>query len=997
MTTFKTRARTLDMLGRQQIAGIPTAISELFKNAHDAYADRAEIDYYRSDRLFVLRDDGMGMTQPEFVERWLTIGTESKIDSAGNSSSPRRDADQSVRPMLGEKGIGRLAIATIGPQVLVLTRAKHGESLSDLTAAFVNWSLYECPGVDLDEIRIPIRTFSGGELPSHEDVSLMMEEFRENSERLRETIGEEVYARIRNELHGFNIDPQDIDSYLGEPTLGGTGSGTHFIISPASELLSLDIDGERGVDKATPLTKALLGFTNTMTPDHSSPAIRVAFRDHRTDDVAYDLIADSEFFTPDEFGNADHQIKGQVDEHGQFKGTVSIYGEHIEDHVIPWRRADGNQTSCGPFTIHFAAIEAVGRHSTLPDEDHAQMVGKMNKIGGLYIYRDGVRILPYGNTDYDWLGIEFHRTKSAYYYYFSHRKMFGVIEINSHHNRNLQEKAGREGFRENKAYRQFKNILENFFLQVAADFFRSEGVHSEKFEERKAELEKTELDRRRRERFVSARKSKFAKELILFFDRVSSNDPQEEACRLRQEVCEKVERACHIADPNQVAQEVIEVERYARAEIRKLESRYKISRPRIGLSKAMQKEWRDYTAEFSELTENVFRPTRQSIEEIVGDQIARACIEVDRRRRAEAALDELMQQAKKEARDRGTSVKQEADRVATEVRGVASACIREVEDELRAVISEFQRTDASHLTDQDFVAKRNALESRIQKVSEDRTALLDSLLAQLAAIDLTGDTSVLDQLVAVEQRNLLLEEEAEADLQLAQLGMAVKIINHEFNATVRSLRNNLRRLKEWADINEDLEGLYRSIRASFDHLDGYMTLFTPLQRRLYRQAVDIRGSDIHEFLGDLFQERFSRHGIMFARTDAFSNARIRGFPSSFYPVFVNLVDNSIYWLSQQNPSLDRRIELDARNGKLFISDTGPGIPARDRENVFESGFTRKPGGGGMGLHISRETLRRVNYDLALVHEKDGSGAVFVIRPLRSKEQEEQHERIPSAL
>ena len=31
MAKFKTSARTIDMLGRQQIAGIPTAISELFK------------------------------------------------------------------------------------------------------------------------------------------------------------------------------------------------------------------------------------------------------------------------------------------------------------------------------------------------------------------------------------------------------------------------------------------------------------------------------------------------------------------------------------------------------------------------------------------------------------------------------------------------------------------------------------------------------------------------------------------------------------------------------------------------------------------------------------------------------------------------------------------------------------------------------------------------------------------------------------------------------
>ncbi len=146
MATFKTRARTLDMLGRQQIAGIPTAISEMFKNAHDAYADRVEIDYYRADGLFVLRDDGIGMTEEEFTSRWLTIGTESKLNSAGMAQPPQ-DPTKPERPMLGEKGIGRLAIATIGPQVLVLTRARRKKFLSDLTVAFVNWGLFECPGV----------------------------------------------------------------------------------------------------------------------------------------------------------------------------------------------------------------------------------------------------------------------------------------------------------------------------------------------------------------------------------------------------------------------------------------------------------------------------------------------------------------------------------------------------------------------------------------------------------------------------------------------------------------------------------------------------------------------------------------------------------------------------------------------------------------------------------------------------------------------------------
>ena len=77
MTQLRVRARAVDMLGRQQIAGIPTAIHELFKNAHDAYAERVEVDFYRRNRVLVLRDDGYGMTRDDVENRWLTLGTES--------------------------------------------------------------------------------------------------------------------------------------------------------------------------------------------------------------------------------------------------------------------------------------------------------------------------------------------------------------------------------------------------------------------------------------------------------------------------------------------------------------------------------------------------------------------------------------------------------------------------------------------------------------------------------------------------------------------------------------------------------------------------------------------------------------------------------------------------------------------------------------------------------------------------------------------------------
>ena len=41
--------------------------------------------------------------------------------------------------------------------------------------------------------------------------------------------------------------------------------------------------------------------------------------------------------------------------------------------------------------------------------------------------------------------------------------------------------------------------------------------------------------------------------------------------------------------------------------------------------------------------------------------------------------------------------------------------------------------------------------------------------------------------------------------------MAIEIINHEFAGTIRSVRNNLRRLRAWADANAGLRELYDGI------------------------------------------------------------------------------------------------------------------------------------------------------------------------------------------
>lgn len=213
MAKFKTRARTLDLLGRQQIAGIPTAINELFKNAHDAYADHVEIDYFRKEKLFILRDDGLGMTKEDFETRWLTLGTESKY-SNHKIPAPPKHPDKPERPIMGEKGIGRLAIASIGKQLLILTKARREDELHGLVVAFINWGIFELPGLNLDDVEIPLYEFNEGKLPDAEDIEFMKEEVIESIQELikKDDITNDEGKLLIKEVQSFIVNPRVLTS-----------------------------------------------------------------------------------------------------------------------------------------------------------------------------------------------------------------------------------------------------------------------------------------------------------------------------------------------------------------------------------------------------------------------------------------------------------------------------------------------------------------------------------------------------------------------------------------------------------------------------------------------------------------------------------------------------------------------------------------------------------------------------------------------------------------
>ena len=103
-----------------------------------------------------------------------------------------------------------------------------------------------------------------------------------------------------------------------------------------------------------------------------------------------------------------------------------------------------------------------------------------------------------------------------------------------------------------------------------------------------------------------------------------------------------------------------------------------------------------------------------------------------------------------------------------------------------------------------------------------------------------------------------------------------------------------------------------------------------------------------------------------------------GWKQDIYAIFTNLIDNSIFWLSEKSP--DRKeiiINLVSETGYLsYIDfyDTGPGIePDLIKSGlIFEPHFTTKPSGTGIGLSIAGEAAARNGLKLMAFETQHGA-------------------------
>jgi signal transduction histidine kinase len=222
-----------------------------------------------------------------------------------------------------------------------------------------------------------------------------------------------------------------------------------------------------------------------------------------------------------------------------------------------------------------------------------------------------------------------------------------------------------------------------------------------------------------------------------------------------------------------------------------------------------------------------------------------------------------------------------------------------------------------------------------------------------------------------------LRTELERLNSLAQLGIAVEIVGHELQSYDEIIGAGLRRLPN--DIRQSRAA--KDIEFGYDGLTDQLRFLSPLRLAGQRVQRWITGAEIAQYVGEFFKITLARSKIELTATPAFEAMRVYDQQSRLLPVFLNLVNNSIYWLGVSERT-DRRIILNRQGEEVVVSDSGPGIEAEDLESLFSLFFTKKARGGrGVGLYLSRANLaaggHKIRYE-ADTTKTPLSGANFYI-------------------
>ena len=229
----------------------------------------------------------------------------------------------------------------------------------------------------------------------------------------------------------------------------------------------------------------------------------------------------------------------------------------------------------------------------------------------------------------------------------------------------------------------------------------------------------------------------------------------------------------------------------------------------------------------------------------------------------------------------------------------------------------------------------------------------------------------------------------QADLQntlrqkqhLADLGLAVSKINHDLRNILASAQLFSDRLSSLKDptVQRFAPKLIRTIDRAVDYTKSVISygraMEKPPTRRVHHPHSIV--SDVAELLG------VTNNNEIVWINDIPEDLEVNADSEQLFRVIMNLCRNSVQAMTTDcESSMVARLHLQAkREGntvKLRISDSGPGIPERIRQKMFQPfEGSAKPGGTGLGLAIAAELIKAHGGKIQL-ESTSANGSVFVI-------------------
>lgn len=973
VVAFQTRARTIDHLGRGQIADCPTAVSELWKNAYDAYAKKVALHIFDGKTpIAAVTDDGHGMDYDEFLTKWLIVGTDAKVMGTPTPKEDRHGLQ--VRQRQGEKGIGRLSVAFLGPVAFVISKRKS----KPFVAALVDWRLFENPYLLLGDIQVPVYQFEDKE----ELPAILPEMFTQLGENIarsakeedEDTETEERFARVASAWQKYTANqkkgklPETAAAVLATASTGGELSTAllgrcldqwgvwNEEVSHGTALFVLDANHELAVwvnpdvsdqdDEALAIKKnlqeALIGFVD---PYVESPAEFAYSVTVHKGDKRQDVVSSEKVFSWAELRTLEHLVEGRVDENGVFRGRVKAFNRDLGEISIPpvERPPLTPRSMVGPFDICIGTFEVDKINSSMTDEQHSHVTEMAMLFAGLAIYRDQLRVMPYGRVQADYFGIEERRSKNVGREFWSYRRTFGRIAITHTDNPNLKDKAGREGLIDNHARREFRILVVEILETTARRFFGTDS------EPRKEYLPLIVAENMRakqaEEKTQDKRKTEFRKALKDGEPVLKVAFDEAKAAK------EQIKRIVAAADLGAL----VEFEKT----LQKLESEKSTlklpAKPaKLGSLEDDYRSYRDRYTGFCATTDEVRKDWAEAVEKVKKKPA------VEEGRTTAAAHAEQLDKSLFDWRSRILGLlRQETDRVKSEVET----------DKGR------YKTQSDPLVD-DLAAGRSKLPDLVRQLEAIREALHLEFAQRyggyLRVLENLSQGIDIDALTAwsAEQRQ---EMQGRVDQlhALAQLGVTVELVGHELEMHDDEISRNLKTLPP----SPQLKKLQDSIKALFDRLK----FVTPLQLSGRRFFKEMTGGEIADYVSEFFEARFQRAKVTFKATPEFRAAKFREYPARIYPVFINLVNNSLYWVSM---GAKREILLDVVGDEVVVADTGKGVDPDDVSSLFQLFFTRRTEGRGVGLYLCRANLAAGGHTIAYASDKAHRllpGANFVIK------------------